>query len=164
MKKRILTLLVAIACLVIVFAGCGGQEADVVGTWYEVNGVGGIIELTEDGVCKADLFGITLEGTYKYDVKAAKGTINMNVEDPDQESAFVYKDGKLIIEDIVYTKEVVEQKSLEDALNEVQDELNESMENIGEGMDDALEGLDESLNEAMEGLDDSLNEISDSLS
>lgn len=164
MKKRILTLVVSIACLVIVFAGCGGQESTVVGTWYEKNGVGGIIEFTEDGVCKADLFGIILEGTYEYDAKAAKGTINMNVADEENESTFVYKDGNVIIEDIVYTKEKVEQKNLEDALNEVKDELNESMNDLGEGMDGALEGLDDSLNEAMEGLDASLNELSDSLS
>lgn len=163
MKKRILTLVVAIACLVAMFAACGNKDAVVVGTWYEKNGIGGIIELTEDGACKADLFGIILEGTYEYDAKAAKGTINMNVEDADQESTFVYKDGNLIIEDIVYTKEVVEQKSLEDTLNEVQDELNESMNELGEGMDGALEGLDDSLNEAMEELDTSLNDLSDSL-
>jgi len=118
MKKSFLLFVLIIAVLAVVFAGCGGGSP-LVGKWYEETGYAGTMEFKDDGTCELEAMGFKFDGEYEFDAKTGEGEITIEFMGETESQDFEFKDGKLNIEGAMYTKTVVEQKSMEEVFEEI---------------------------------------------
>ena len=84
-------------------------------TWCDTSGKNGSITFEEDGSLRLEVYGLSLKGTYTYDIATGEGVIDL--DDADENVDFTLLDGTLTVQDetpLTYTQEYVEQPGAED--------------------------------------------------
>ncbi len=79
----------------------------IAGMWYDASGTYGTIEFYTDGTAQIAMLDMTVAATYTFD--AATGTGTLTSETVGQSSDMALKDGRIEIDGITYTRDVVEQ-------------------------------------------------------
>ncbi len=89
----------------------------IVGMWYDKSGTYGTIEFYKDGTAEVMMFGQPLTATYTFDAAAGTGTFFTDVTG--ETSNMTLTDGVMVIDDIQYSQDVVEQMGPEDLQNAI---------------------------------------------
>lgn len=82
---------------------------DIIGTWYDLAGLSGILIFYDDASVYMETYGIILTGTYSFDTASGTGTITVSYLDETINGALSLSNGILDFEGIQYTSEYVEQ-------------------------------------------------------
>lgn len=114
----------------------------IVGMWYDKSGTYGTIEFYKDGTAEVMMFGQPLTATYTFDAAAGTGTFFTDVSG--ETSAMTLTDGIIVIDDIQYSQDVVEQMGPEDLQNAIDGIWYESSGLLGTVMfyEDGSVGMD----------------------
>ncbi len=85
-------------------------SSGVQGYWYDTEATVGTIYFYTDGSVELDSYGTLVYGTYTFDAGSGTGTLSLEYEGESYESSFnITSDNMLVIEDVTYTRQVVEQ-------------------------------------------------------
>ncbi len=79
----------------------------IAGMWYDASGTYGTIEFYTDGTAQITMLDMNVAATYTFDAAAGTGTLTS--ETAGQTSEMTLKDGKIEIDGITYTRDVVAQ-------------------------------------------------------
>jgi len=105
--------------------GNQGQQAQpqkgILGLWYEETGYAGTLEFYPDGTYEMDAMGMTFSGTYTFDPGSGSGELMLEFMGEESTSDFEISGGKLEVDGSVYQREPVEQKDMEELLEELDD-------------------------------------------
>lgn len=114
----------------------------IVGMWYDKSGTYGTIEFYKDGTAEVMMFGQPLTATYTFDAAAGTGTFFTDVSG--ETSNMTLTDGIIVIDDIQYSQDVVEQMGVEDLQNAIDGIWYESSGLLGTVMfyEDGSVGMD----------------------
>lgn len=133
MKKLCLVVLVVLLiATAAVFSACGSAPAAISGLWYEETGYGGTIEFKAGGAYTMDVWGMKFNGKYTFDESSNAGEIVVEFMGEKSTTAFTVAGGKLMMEGSAYTRDKVEQKSLDDAFEDWDLELEGALEGLTE--------------------------------
>ncbi len=133
MRKLLLVVLVVLlAAAAVVLSGCGSAPAAISGLWYEETGYGGTIEFKAGGAYTMDVWGMNLNGKYTFDESRNAGEIVVEFMGESTSSPFSVEGGKLLVDGATYTRDKVEQKSLEDAFDDWGAEIEGAFEGLME--------------------------------
>ena len=81
----------------------------VEGYWYDLDGELGTIYFYSDGSVELYSSGIYIYGTYSYDASSGTGTLSLEYEGESYGSSFYTSDSLLVVDDVYYTRDYVEQ-------------------------------------------------------
>ena len=86
-----------------------GTYSGVEGYWYDLSGEVGTIYFYSDLSVELYSYGIYVYGTYTYDASTGTGTLSLEYEGEAYESSFSTSDSLMVVEDVTYTRDYVEQ-------------------------------------------------------
>ena len=86
-------------------------SSGVEGYWYDIDGEVGTIFFYTDGSLEIYSYGTYVYGTYTYDAASNTGNLSLEYENKTYESSYYIASGLLVVDDVYYTRDYVEQPS-----------------------------------------------------
>lgn len=100
------------AILVLVLVILPGGNADIMGKWYDIEGMG-TIEFMSGGKGKAEAMGMTFDFEYSYDASKKTGDLTVDSYGMPQTTTFrLESDGSLYVEGSRFTRNAVPQQNI----------------------------------------------------
>ena len=114
--------IVVVISVFLIIGLTGMVPADLKGTWYETTGMGGTLEFKASGVLAYTIYGDEGEGTYEYNSATGEGSLSRMSGDEEVEFTFTCDGTTITMDDVIYTKEYVEQVDFSDIFESLLDE------------------------------------------